>query len=69
MQQMEALELKALIKESIREILREERLMLCQIFVPFIDDEEQSEIEAELGSPSDCDADELIETTTSKQSG
>ena len=60
---MEALELKALIKESVREVLREERLMLCQILVPSIDDEEQAEIETEFGSPSVFDADELIDMT------
>ena len=60
---MEALELKALIKESIREVLREERLILCQVLVPFIDAEEQIEIETEFGSPSDYDADERIDMT------
>ncbi|MGC1310009.1 MAG: hypothetical protein WA885_22505 [Phormidesmis sp.] len=61
---METLDLKALIKESMREVLREERLMLCQVLAPFIDDSEQKEIEVELGSPSDYEADELVDMTS-----
>lgn len=60
---MEIQELKALIKESVREVLREERLLLCQILMPYVSDEEQAEIEAEFGSPSDYDDDELIDMT------
>ena len=60
---MEILELKALIKESVREVLQEERLLLCQVLTPYISDEEQAEIETELGSPSDYDNDELIDMT------
>ncbi|MGF1566772.1 MAG: hypothetical protein ACFCVD_01635 [Nodosilinea sp.] len=44
-------DLKALIKESLREVLREERLSLCKLLVPYIGDEEQAEIEASLGAP------------------
>jgi hypothetical protein len=60
---MEILELKALIKESVREVLREERLLLCQVLMPYVSDEEQAEIEAEFGSPSDYNDDELIDMT------
>lgn len=60
---MEILELKALIKESVREVLREERLLLCQILIPYVSDEEQGEIEAEFGFPSDYNDDELIDMT------
>jgi hypothetical protein len=38
--------LKALIKESLREVLREERLHLCKLLMPFVSDEEEAEIEA-----------------------
>lgn len=31
--------LKALIKESLREVLREERLNLCQLFMPYVSDD------------------------------
>lgn len=52
---MEIQELKALIKESVREVIREERLNLCQALIPYVSDEEQQEIEAEFGSPDDED--------------
>jgi hypothetical protein len=60
---MEIKELKALIKESIREVLREERLLLCKSLVPYISNEEQVEIEAEFGSPSDYKAEEFVDMT------
>lgn len=60
---METKELKALIKESVREVLREERLLLCNALIPSISDEEQEEIEAEFGSPSDYQTDEVIDLT------
>lgn len=60
---MEIQELKALIKESIREVLREERLLLCKSLVPYISNEEQAEIENEFGSPSDYKDEELIDMT------
>ena len=60
---MENQELKALIKESVREVLREERLLLCQLLMPYISDEEQAEIEAEFGVPSDYEDEELIDMT------
>jgi len=41
---MEIVELKALIKESVREVLREERLLLCQVLMPYVSDEEQGVI-------------------------
>ena len=60
---METKELKALIKESVREVLREERLMLCDSLIPYITDEEQAEIEEEFGSPSDYENNEIIDMT------
>ncbi len=59
---MDTLDLKALIKESMREVLREERLMLCQVLVPYVSEAEQTELEDEFGSPSDYD-DEAIDMT------
>jgi hypothetical protein len=55
--------LKALIKESLREVLREERLHLCRLLMPFVSDEEQAEIEAQVGSPEDFDAAETVNLT------
>jgi hypothetical protein len=60
---MIASELKVLIKESVREVLLEERLLLCQILMPYVSDDEQAEIEADFGSPSDYADDELIDMT------
>jgi hypothetical protein len=60
---MEIQELKALIKESMREVLREERLLLCKILMPYVDDAEQADLEAEFGSPTDYEDDETIDLT------
>jgi hypothetical protein len=51
---VEIQELKALIKETMREVLQEERLRLCQILIPYINDDEQ---------PSDDAEDEVIDMT------
>ncbi len=45
---MEIQELKAIIKESIREVLREERMLLCQVLIPYVSDEEQEEKEIKM---------------------
>jgi hypothetical protein len=55
--------LKALIKESLREVLREERLHLCKLLMPFVSDEEQAEIEAQFVPPDDFDASETVDLT------
>ncbi|MBE9233489.1 hypothetical protein IQ231_17900 [Cuspidothrix issatschenkoi LEGE 03284] len=60
---MEIQELKAIIKESIREVLREERMLLCQILIPYVSDEEQEELDEMFGSPPDYEDEELIDMT------
>ena len=60
---MEIQELKALIKESMREVLREERLILCKILMPYVDDAEQAELEAEFGSPTNYSEEETVDMT------
>jgi len=60
---VETQELKALIKESMREVLREERLLLCKILIPYVDDVEQIELDAEFGSPTDYYEAEAIDMT------
>ncbi|MDX2240081.1 MAG: hypothetical protein NW224_05290 [Leptolyngbyaceae cyanobacterium bins.302] len=60
---MKIQELKALIKESVREVLREERLRFCQVLVLYVSDEEQTEIEAEFGSPADYGDEEVVDMT------
>jgi hypothetical protein len=44
-------------------VLREERLKLCQVLIPFVSDKEMQEIEAKLGSPSDFETVEFINLT------
>lgn len=60
---METQDLKELIKASMREVLREERLLLCQTLIPYVDDTEQTGIEAELGSPEDYEEEVLTDMT------
>ncbi|MCY7275198.1 MAG: hypothetical protein LH702_16045 [Phormidesmis sp. CAN_BIN44] len=60
---MEIQELKLLIKETMREVLREERLVLCKILIPYVDDAEQAELESEFGSPTDYSEDEATDMT------
>jgi hypothetical protein len=55
--------LKALIEKSLREVLREERLHLCRLLMPFVSNEKQAEIEAQFVSPEDFDAAETVDLT------
>jgi hydroxymethylpyrimidine/phosphomethylpyrimidine kinase len=50
---MEAQELKQLVKESVREALREERLRICQLLIPNVSDKEMQEIQEKLGDAPD----------------
>ena len=61
---MESQALKVLIKESVREVLREERLLLCQILMPYVSDDEQAEMDADFGSPSDYEDNEMVDMTS-----
>ena len=54
--------LKALIKETMREVLQEERLLLCKMLMPYVSDTEQAEINAQFGAPDD-EAEEWIDMT------
>ncbi len=47
--------LKALIKETMREVLQEERILLCKLLMPYVSDQEQTEIEAQFELPDDAD--------------
>ncbi len=55
--------LKELIKESIREVLQEERLALCQVLIPYVSQKEQQEIETKFVSPSKYNKEEFIDMT------
>lgn len=60
---METQELKNLIKESVREVLREERLLLCNMLMPYVSNQEQQELDTELGKPQDYENEELTDMT------
>jgi hypothetical protein len=58
---MEAQELKALIKQSVREVFQEEWFKFYEMLIPYISDEEQQEIEQEFGSPSNYDEGDFVD--------
>jgi len=45
-------ELKAIIKESVREILEQESMKLRALLLPFVSQKEQQDIEKRYGRPS-----------------
>ena len=56
--------LKGLIRETMREVLQEEHALLFKMLMPYVSDEEQSEIDAQFGIPlEDDDNDEWIDVT------
>ena len=59
---MEKQELKALIKETMKEVIQEERASLSQILIPYVSDKEQEELEVEFGIPS-TEKEELVDLT------
>ncbi|WP_204105634.1 MULTISPECIES: hypothetical protein [Spirulina sp. CCY15215] len=54
--------LKELIKESIREVLQEEQWLPKTTLIPYVDDEEQNEIDRQCGTPTDNE-EEFIDMT------
>lgn len=60
---MDTQTLKELIKESLREVLQEERLSLYQILLPEIDDREMAEIEEKFDLPANYDSEEFVNMT------
>jgi hypothetical protein len=56
-------DLKKLIKESVREVLREERLSLCEIMIPHVCKKELDEINAKFGSPAGYREDDFVDMT------
>lgn len=61
---METQELKKLLKEAIREVLREERLALCMILAPYASNKENREIEAKFSSPTQYNKAEFIDSNS-----
>lgn len=54
--------LKELIRETVREVLLEERVLLFKMLMPIVSDEEQAAIENQFGLPDEND-DEWIDMT------
>lgn len=55
--------LKVLIKESVREVLKEEWFAMWQSVIPEVSDAEQAEIDRVSGSPSDYKDEEFVDMT------
>ncbi|PSR17924.1 hypothetical protein C8255_10155 [filamentous cyanobacterium CCP3] len=54
--------LRALIKESVREVMREEWFKFFEMLTPYVDDQEQAEIAASF-SPGDYQAEDFADVT------
>ncbi|VXD19489.1 conserved hypothetical protein [Planktothrix serta PCC 8927] len=61
---MEMETLKQLMKESIREVIREERLSLMQVLIPDVSDQEMKEIIKKFDSPEKYDEQDFVDMTT-----
>lgn len=60
---METKTLKAIIKETVREVLREERLSLLQSVIPPVNSQEMQEIVEKFGSPNNYNEDDFVDMT------
>jgi len=60
---MLAEEIKEIIKESVREVLKEERYSLYEILIPYINKKEFSEIQKKYGSPEKYDENDFVDMT------
>jgi hypothetical protein len=54
--------LKSLIKESMREVMREEWFKFFEMLIPYVENEEQAEIEASF-SPDDYSDTDFVDVT------
>lgn len=54
--------LKSLIKDSVREVMQEEWFKFFDLILPYVDNQEQAEIEASF-SPADYSEDDFVEIT------
>ena len=60
---METATLKALIKESVREVLQEERLSLIQALIPSVNAQEMKEISQKFGIPDNYNENDFVDMT------
>ena len=56
-------ELKDIIKQSIREVLKEERLSLYEILIPYLGRKELNEIEKKFGLSKKYNEDDFVDKT------
>lgn len=54
--------LRALIKESVREVMREEWFKFFELLTPYVDDQEQAGVESRF-SPADYQTEKFIDVT------
>ncbi len=54
---------KEIIKQTVKEALKEERLVLYDTLIPTVSSEEQAEIDSVSGSPEDYDETEFEDMT------
>lgn len=59
---LDVLMLKIIIKESVREVMREEWFKFFQMLIPYVDDIEQADIEANF-NPVDYKDDGFVDIT------
>ncbi len=59
---LDALMLKTIIKESVCEVMREEWLKFFEMLIPYVDDIEQADIEANF-NPVDYKDDDFVDIT------
>lgn len=59
---LDAQTLKALIQESVREVMREEWFKFFELVTPYVSDAEQSDIEATF-NPADYKDDDFVDIT------
>jgi hypothetical protein len=59
---LDALILKTIIKESVCEVMREEWFKFFEILIPYVDDIEQADIEANF-NPVDYKDDDFVDIT------
>ena len=59
---LDALMLKTIIKESVREVMREEWFKFFEMLTPYVDDIEQADIEANF-NPVDYKDDGFVDIT------
>ena len=60
---IEEIKLKNLIKESIKELLAEERLNLLDMLIPKVSKKEMAEIDKLYNSPTDYDKKDFVDKT------